>query len=92
MCYSEKNRKEFSAYKISVDDARFTYEYVKDIIASFKGDPEKFYPLFYKAVSEENVFKYLSKRSSILMGFEVTNLVLSHLTGLAIKESSDLEF
>ena len=25
------------------------------------------------------------------MGFEVANLVLSHLTGLAIKESSDLE-
>ena len=30
-------------------------------------------------------------RSSILLGFEVANLVLSHLTGLAIKESSDLE-
>ena len=54
----KKNRKAFSAYKISVDDARFTYEYVKDITANFKGGAEKFYPLFYKAVSEENVFKY----------------------------------
>ena len=37
------------------------------------------------------MFKYISKRSSILLGFEVANLVLSQLTGLAIKESSDLE-
>ena len=88
-CYSEKNRKEFSTYKISVDDARLTYEYVKDIIANFNGNAEKFYPMFYKAVSGETVFKYLSKRSSILLGFEVANRVLSHLTGLTIKESSD---
>ena len=88
-CYSEKNRKEFSTYKISVDDARLTYEYVKDIIANFNGNAEKCYPLFYKAVSGETVFKYLSKRSSILLGFEVANRVLSHLTGLTIKESSD---
>ena len=86
-CYSEKNRKEFSAYKICVDVARFTYEYVKYIIANFKGDGEKSYPLFYKTVSEEKVFKYISKRSSILLGFEGANLVLSYLTGLAIKES-----
>ena len=50
-----------------------------------KGDAENFYPLFYKA------FKYISKRSFILLDFEVANLVLSHLTGLATKESSDLE-
>ena len=90
-CYSEKKRKEFSAYKISGDDARFTYEYVKYIIANFKGDAEKFYSLFYKAFSEEKLFKYIRKRSSILLGFEVANLVLSHLAGLAIKECSDLE-
>ena len=88
-CYSEKNRKEFSTYNISVDDARLTYEYVKDIIANFNGNAEKFYLLFYKAVSGETVFKYLSKRSSILLGFEVANRVLSHLTSLTIKESSD---
>ena len=41
---------------------------------------------FYKAVSGETAFKYLSKRSSILLGFEVANRVL---TGLTIKESSD---
>ena len=60
-CYSEKNRKEFSAGKLSGDDARFTYEYVKDMIVIFKGE---FYPLFYKAVSKEKVFKNISNRSS----------------------------
>ena len=88
-CYSEKNKKEFSAHKLSVDDARFTYEDVNDIMANFNGNAEKFYPLFYKAVSEETVFKYISKRSSILLGFEVAIRVLSHLTGLITKESSD---
>ena len=34
------------------------------------------------------VFKNLTKRSSILLGFEVANRVLSHLTCSAIKESS----
>ena len=36
-----------------LDDARVIYEYVKDIIANFNGNAEKFYPQFYKAVSEE---------------------------------------
>ena len=87
-CYSEDTRKEFVDFKISLDDARFTYEHVKDIIANFNGNAEKFYPLFYKAVSAETIFKNLTKRSSILLGFEVANRVLSHLTCSAIKESS----
>ena len=60
----KKTGKNFLLTKF-VDDARLTYEYVKDIIANFNGNAEKFYPLFYKAVSGETVFKYLSKCSSI---------------------------
>ena len=80
-CYSEDTRKVFVEYKISYDDARFTYEYVKDIISSFNENVENFYPSFYKAVSEE------TKRPSVLLGFEVANCVLSHLTGSDMKES-----
>ena len=65
-CYSEKkNRKEFSAYKICVDDARFTCEYVKDIIANFNGDAEKCYPLFYKQSLKKRYSNIYIKASEI---------------------------
>ncbi|XP_057291775.1 uncharacterized protein LOC130614365 [Hydractinia symbiolongicarpus] len=71
-CYSEKTRNEFVNY----------------VISSFKGDAEKFYPAFYKSVSENIVFRNLSNRSSILLGFEVANHVLAHLTNSTVKENT----
>ena len=59
-------------------DAIYSYDFIKDVITDFHGDGEKFYPTFYKAVSEELLaFKNLSRRYSVLLGFEVANLVLA---------------
>ena len=41
------------------------------IITYFNGDPEKFYPQFYKAFSStENLYKNLSGNCSLLLSFE----------------------
>ena len=65
----------------------FLYQFVKDIIGSFKGDTEKFYSTFYKSVSDDIVFKNLTKRPSVILGFEVANHVLAHLTKSKVKEN-----
>ena len=86
-CYSEKTRKEFDGYEVSLDDSNETYQYIRDVLGEFKGNAEKFYPKFYRCVSEEVVFKNLSPRSSVLLGCEVANHVLAHLTGSKVKDS-----
>ena len=80
-CYSEKteNRGEFTNYEVTLDDTIFSYQFVRDIIGSFKGDTEKFYSSFYKCVSDVIVFRNLTKRPSVILGFEVANHVLAHL-------------
>ena len=88
-CYSDKLRAEFSNYKVNVDDAGSSYQYVKDVIGNFKGNAEKFYPEFYKCVSsEEIVFKNLSRKGSVILGFEMANHVLAHLTGATVNEGN----
>ena len=59
---------------------------LKDVIQNYNGDAGKFYPLFYKNISRKNVFLNLSKNCSTLLGFEVANLVLAHLSGNNFKE------
>ena len=86
-CYSEKTRKEFDGYEVSLDDSNETYQYIRDVLGEFKGNAEKVYPKFYRCVSEEVVFKNLSPRSSVLLGCEVANHVLAHLTGSKVKDS-----
>ena len=86
-CYSERLRKEFIVYSIDSDDADASYQFIKDCITNFKGDAEKFYPSFYMCVSSEDiVFKNLSRRASVILGFEVDNLVLSHLKGAIVQD------
>ena len=82
-CYPENIMDEFKAFSFSnLDDVFPSYSLVKDIIYSFAGDAEKFYPAFYKVFSDaENPFAGLSRHSSLLLGFEVANHVLAHLTG-----------
>ena len=87
-CYSEKTCKEFEGYEVSLDDANESYRFVRDVIGEFKGNAEKFYPKFYKCVSDNIIFKNLSRRSSVLLGCELANHVLAHLTGSNVKESS----
>ena len=51
--------------------------------------PRNFILCFIKQfLQKQYIFKNVTKRSSILLGFEVANRVLSHLTCSAIKESS----
>ena len=87
-CYSEKTRKQFCEFTMNVEEANFSYQYVHDVISNFKGDSEKFFPLFYKSVSEDIVFKHLSRKASVILGFEVANYVLGHLTGSIVTPSS----
>ena len=88
-CYSENTRKEFADYVFTNEDAKYSYSFVRDVIGDFRGDVEKFYPCFYSCVSPDDiVFKNLSRRTSRILGFEVANYVVAHLTGSVVKESS----
>ena len=87
-CYPEGIMKEFQSYNVgSLSDVLHTYNIVKDVIEKFDGDSEKFYPLFYKRVSDaEQLFlRPLSHNCSLLLGFEVANHVLCHLSGSMLK-------
>jgi len=87
-CYSEKSRKEFANFQnITSDDAIFSYQFIRDVVGDFKGDAEKFYSCFYKCVSDDIIFKNMSKRPSVILGFEVANHVLAHLTKSNVKEN-----
>ena len=86
-CYPEVILAEFRNYKVgSLDNVNHTYAFIKDVIQKYNGDAEKFYPLFYKNISRENVFLNLSKHCSTLLGFEVANHVLAYLSGTNFKD------
>ena len=86
-CYPEVILAEFRNYKVaSLDNVNHSYAFIKDVIQNYNGDAEKFYPLFYKNISRKNVFLNLSKNCSTLLGFEVANLVLAHLSGTNFKD------
>ena len=51
-CYSDDTRGAFKDYQVDLDDVIYSYNFIKDVITDFHGDGEKFYPTFYKAVSE----------------------------------------
>ena len=63
-------------------EANNFYQMVKNTVNDFHGDAEKFYPTFYKCISEnESVFISLLRHCSLLLGFEVANHILAHLGG-----------
>ena len=74
---------EFKAISFStLDDVLACYTLVKHVIYTFNGDAEKFYPEFYKVFNDaETHFTGLSRHSRLLVGFELANHVLAHLTG-----------
>ena len=80
-CYPQWILDEFKNYKLgSLDNVNHTYDFIKDVIADFNGNAEKFYPKFYKNITGENTFLNLSKQCSTLLGMEVANHVLAFLT------------
>ena len=62
----------------------FHIKFVRDVIGSFKGDTGKLYSSFYKCVSDDIVFKNLTKVS---LAFEVANPVIANLTKSKVKEN-----
>ena len=91
-CYSDETRGAFKGYQVDLDDAIY-YNFIKDVITDFNGDGEKLYPTFYKAVSVEVlVFKNLSRRCSALLGFEVANPVLAHLSRTTTTKENEVVF
>ena len=88
-CYSDETINTFSSYYCSLDDANFTYQFVRDVIQSFNGNGEKFYPRFYDCVSgEDNIFKNLNRKCSVILGFELANVVLAHLNGTILSSEN----
>ena len=84
-CYSQNTRDEFLKYAVNFNDTNYTHQLVRNVIGKFKGGGEKFYQEFYKWVTgEEIAFKNISRKSSIILGFEVANHVLAHLTGFEV--------
>lgn len=66
-----------------------SYSLVKNVIKSFDGDAEKFYPLFYKNILDmEHPFvgASLSHNCTVLLGFELANQVLCHLSTSDFKD------
>ena len=81
-CYSDETIETFSSYYCSLDDANFTYQFVRDVIKNFNGNGEKFYPLFYDCVSgDDKDFQNLNRKCSVILGFDLANVVLAHLNG-----------
>lgn len=56
------------------------------MVTEFDSNAEKFFPRFYKCISGENIFLNLSKHSGTLLGFELANHVLAHISGTRFKD------
>ena len=90
-CLSARTLDHFRNYEVSLDDANYTYSFIRQIIAGYNGNAEKFYPEFYKCVSDNIAFRNLSKKCAILLGFKLATYILAHLSGSLAKENS-IEF
>ena len=86
LCYPSNIREEFSNYEVSFADAQHFFLLVNDVIADFNGNAERFYPKFYKVVGQEGYFNNLTKRCSLLVGYELANHVLSHITNSTVSD------
>ena len=87
----ESFRGEFSAFVINKECIKNIHKLISNVVLSFKGDAEKFYPAFYKCISDaENPFGgSLNKHASLLLGFELGNHVLDSVVQFK-KSSADL--
>ena len=83
---------EFSAFLIDKECIKNVHKLISNVVLSFKGDAEKFYPAFYKCISDaENPFgASLNKHASLLLGFELANHVLGYLSGGSLDEKDSV--
>ena len=86
-CYPEEIMNEFKAYSFVYDDVLNMYALIRDVIAAFNRDLNKFYPKFYRAFADaEASFKGLCRNSNLLLGFELANHVLAYLSECSFKD------
>ena len=86
---------EFSAFVINKECIKNVHNLISNVVLSFKGDAEKFYPAFYKCISDAgNPFGgSLNKHASWLLGFELAaNHVLGYLSGGSLEKDSVVQF
>ena len=75
-----------SLASINLEDTNRTYGAIKPVTPNYNSDAEKFFPQFYKLVAEiDCLFQSLSNESSLILGFELVNRILSHLSGALLK-------
>ena len=82
--YPDSMMNELRNYETSLNNVMAPYNLVKDTIISFKasGNDEKFYPAFYKCVSDaESFLQGVSKMPAQLVGFEAAYHVRIHISG-----------
>ena len=87
-CYPAHVLDNFKNFVVTLDNVMPAYNSIKEVIVSFNGDPEKFYPEVYKQFSSDNVFPSLHVLSSRLLCFEITNHILAHLTGATVEDDA----
>ena len=85
---------EFLAFVINKECIKNVHKLISNVVLSFKGDAEKFYPAFYKCISDvENPFGgSLNKHASLLLGFELAKHVLGYLSGGSLEKDSVVQF
>ena len=85
ICYPDLYRNELRINHVMLlDTSQQTLSLLETAIAGFKadGDAERFYPKFYKIVNRDRgiFFSNLTKKSTRLLGYELSNHVLAFLT------------
>jgi hypothetical protein len=57
LCYPPYIRDELSRYSFSEDDAKHSFDLIKEVIDNFNGDAEVFYPQFYKVAGQKRFYE-----------------------------------
>ena len=85
--------REFSEFAVDNECVKNVLKLISNVALSSKGDAEKFYPAFYKHISDpENPFGgSLNKHALFLLGFELANHVLGYFSG-SLKIDSVFQF
>ena len=88
-CYPESVTDMFKKFRLDNNSENIPgYSLIKPLLESFDGDLEKFYPKFYKVFTEDsNTFgTTLDRHCSLLLGFELANHVVAHITGATFQD------
>ena len=84
----------FSTFVIDKECIKNVHKLISNVVLSFKGDAEKFYPAFCECISDaEDPFgRSLNKHASLLLGFELVNHVLGYLSDGSLEKDLVVQF